>query len=131
VWRPLRWDIGVTAEIPVRLRLETGANRSTIDLGALRVPRLELHTGASESVVRLPAAGRSEVHVQCGFASVTLDVPAGVAAQIRSTMALGSTAVDEARFPRSADGWESPDFDVAPDRVHLVIEGGFGSVQVR
>jgi hypothetical protein len=130
-WRPLRWAIGVTAEIPVRLTLETGGNRSTIDLAALRVPRLELHTGASETIVRLPAGGRGDVRVECGFASVTLQVQPDVAARIRSTMAFGSTSVDESRFPRAADGWASPDFDTAANRVDLVIEGGFGSVQVR
>ncbi len=129
-WRPMRWDLGVTAEIPVDLRLETGANRSTIDLAPLRIRRLDLHTGASETNVRLPAAGQTAVRVSCGFAAVNVEVPQGVAARIHGRMALGSMQVDEARFPRSMDGWASVDYETALDRVDLAIKGGFGSVRV-
>jgi hypothetical protein len=54
-----------------------------------------------------------------------------VAARIRSNMALGSVAVDEARFPRQAPGlWASAGADTATDRVELELRGGLGSVSV-
>jgi hypothetical protein len=130
VCAPLHWDVGISAEIPVDLRLDTGANRSVVDLGALRIRRLELHTGASETIVHLPHTGITAVRVECGFASVTLHVPAGVAALIRGKMAIGATEVDETRFPREPDGWRSPDYETAVNRVYLEIDGGFGSVRV-
>jgi hypothetical protein len=129
-WTPLRWDVGVTTEIPVDLRLDTGANRSTIDLGALRVRRLELHTGASETRVRLPNSGQTAVRVECGFAKVAVEVPDGVAARIHGKVGLGALEVNRARFPRTDDGWASPDFDTAANRVDITVEGGFGSVFV-
>jgi hypothetical protein len=128
--RPLRWQVGLTSEIPVSLELHTGANRSSIDLSALRLRRLELHTGASDTRVRLPESGATEVRAEAGLASLTLEVPQGVAARIRSKMALGSATVDEARFPRAMDGWMSPDFDTAPDRVEIDVSGGLGSIRV-
>jgi hypothetical protein len=127
-WAPLRWDVGVTTEIPVDLRLDTGANRSTIDLSPLRVRRLELHTGASETRMRLPTTGQTAVRVECGFAKVTLEVPDGVAARIHGQMGLGALEVNRARFPRTDGGWASPDFDAAENRVDITVEGGFGSV---
>jgi hypothetical protein len=126
----LHWDVGVSAEIPVDLRLDTGGNRSTIDLTALRIRRLELHTGASETSLRLPAAGQTSVRVVCGLASVTVEIPLGVAARIRGRIALGSTNVHETRFPRLGDGWASADYDTATNRIDIAIEGGLGSVQV-
>lgn len=129
-WRPLRWDVGVTAEIPVDLRLDTGANRSTIDLTSLRIPRLELRTGASDTYVRLPATGQTSVRIACGLASVTVEVPRGVAARIRGTVSFGATQVDEARFPRWGDSWASPDYETALNRVDIAVEGGFGSIRV-
>jgi hypothetical protein len=129
-WAPLRWDVGVTREIPVDLRLDTGANRSTIDLGALRVRRLELHTGASETRMRLPTAGQTAVRVECGFAKVAVEVPEGVAARIHGKMGLGALEVNQARFPRIEGGWVSPDYETAPNRVDITVEGGFGSVSV-
>ncbi len=129
-WRPVRWDVGLTTEVPVDLRLDTGANRASIDLSSLRIRRLELHTGASETSVRLPAGGQSLVRVACGFASVVLEVPRGVAARIGGRIGLGSIDVDETRFARSGNGWESPDYESALDRVDIAVEGGFGSVRV-
>lgn len=132
IWwdRPLRWQLGLTDAIPVDLRLDSGANRSTVDLVSLRIRHLELHTGASETRVRLPASGVTSVHVEAGVASVTLEVPRGVAARIRSRVALGSTSVDETRFPRTFDSWQSPDYATASNRVDIHFEGGLGSLKV-
>jgi len=126
-----RWDVGLTAEVPLDLRLDTGANRSVLDLRDLRLRNLELHTGASDTRVLLPrAAGATMVRAEHGAASLTLEVPAGVAARIRSRMALGSSQVDETRFPRTLDGFESPDYATAANRIDIDISGGVGSVKV-
>ena len=125
------WDVGLTAEVPLDLRLDTGAYRGRIDLGALRLAHLELHTGASDTHIRLPAAaGMTTVRTESGAASLTLEVPAGVAARIRSRMALGSTRIDESRFPRAGEVFESADYASAANRVDIDIQGGVGSVAV-
>jgi hypothetical protein len=130
--RSYRWDVGLTGEIPLDLRLDTGVSRATIDLVDLRVRRLELHSGASETRVRLPAAaGLTAVRTETGVATLTIDVPPGVAARIRSGMALGRLRVDEGRFPRAATGWESPDLMAAANRVEIEVHGGVGSVTIR
>ena len=92
---------------------------------------LDLHTGVSETRVRLPrAAGATSVRAEPGVASVTLEVPTGVAARIRSRMALGSSRIDETRFPRVGDIYQSIDYATAANRVDIDIQGGIGSVQV-
>jgi hypothetical protein len=130
--RPFDWRLGVTGEVPLELRVETGAARATLDLEDLRVDRLDLRTGASETEVTLPrAAGATSVRVEAGAASVTINVPSGVAARIRSRMALGTTQVDQVRFPRTADGFASPDYERAEHRVDLELQGGVGTITVR
>jgi hypothetical protein len=129
--RPLQWRVGVSGEVPLDLVVEGGASRSRLDLGETRLRRLDLRTGASETRVRLPrAAGASTVRVESGAASVHLEVPQGVAARITSRMALGSSTIDQARFPRAGDAYESPDWQAAANRVEIDIQGGVGSVQV-
>ena len=131
---PYTWTMGLTAEVPLRLRVETGASDADLDLSALQVVELRLRTGASETRVTLPAAaGYTRVDAEGGAASIRFRVPDGVAARIRSTMALASSDVDTARFPRNAAGsaWESPDFESAANRVEIEARGGVGSVSVR
>ncbi len=125
------WDVGLTAEVPLDLRLEGGASRTTLDLIDLRVRNLQLQTGASETRVRLPrAAGVTTVKAETGAASLTIEVPAGVAARIRNRMAIGSSQIDEARFPRIGDIHQSVDYATAANRVDLDIQAGVGSVKV-
>jgi hypothetical protein len=131
---PFTWTMGVSGEVPLRLRVESGAADAELDLGALRLAELRLRTGASETRVNLPvAAGFTRVDAEGGAAAIRFRVPDGVAARIRSSIALGSSDVDPVRFPRSASGsgWESPDFASAANRVEIEVRGGIGSVSVR
>ncbi len=130
--RTPNWRIGLPAEVPLDLELGSGAAKVRLELGDLQVRSLKIGTGASDTRVRLPrAAGETRVRAESGAASMTFEVPDGVAARIRSKMALGSTRVDENRFPRSAAGWETPGYETAQNRVELEISGGVGSAEVR
>lgn len=130
---PFDWRIGLTAEVPLRLGLEVGAAQCEVDLSALRVEELRFKSGAAESWLTLPArAGFSRVLAEGGATAVHFRVPDGVAVRIRSAMALGTTDVDEQRFPRDPlDGWASPDFATAANRIELELRGGIGSFSVR
>lgn len=130
--RPLRWRIGVTTGAPLDLDLQCGAAKVRVDLTGVALRRLKIQTGASDTRVLLPrAAGESSVKAEGGAASLTFEVPAGVAARIKSLMVIGTTSVDESRFPKTASGrWESPDYEAAANRVELEVSGGVGSVRV-
>jgi hypothetical protein len=126
-----RWDVGLTAEVPLDLRLEGGASRATLDLIDLRVRNLQLQTGASETRVRLPrAAGVTSVRAESGAAALTFEIPTGVGVRIRNRMALGSTQIDEGRFPRVGDVYQSLDYVTAENRIDMDIQGGVGSLKV-
>ena len=129
--RRSEWEVGLTGEVPLDLRVDGGASRGVIDARDLRLRSLELHTGASDTRVLLPrAAGVTTVRAEAGAASLTFEVPPGVAAKIRSRMAIGSTKIDEARFPPVSGGYESADYASAANRVEIDIQGGVGSVKV-
>jgi hypothetical protein len=125
------WDLGLTTEVPLDVRIESGAAKATLDLGASRLRRLDIQTGASETRVVLPRnAGVTDVRAEHGAASLTFEVPAGVAARIRTRMAIGSSQIDEGRFPRSGDVYQSTDYATAANRVDLDVQGGVGSLRV-
>ena len=72
----------------------------------------------------------TNVKAEAGAASVTFEVPAGVAVRIRNRMALGSSQIDESRFPRVGDIYQSLDYATAENRIDMDIQGGVGSVKV-
>ncbi len=126
------WNVAVNAAVPLELNLDTGASDQHLDLSRTHVTKFNLNTGASSTVLILPeAAGFTEARVNSGAASVKITVPQGVSLRVTGAMGLGSLKADENRFPKTADGYESPDFQTAANRVHLTIEGGVGSVEIR
>jgi hypothetical protein len=135
-WGPGRWaqgwHFGVTGEVPLSLRVETGASRNELDLSDLRVSDLVIRSGAAETVIRLPrAAGSTRGRIDTGAASIRLFVPPDVALRIVGRMQLGTNDIDTRRFPRTTTGWSSPDFDSAANRVELAISGGLATLQVQ
>jgi hypothetical protein len=122
--------VGLTSQIPVSLRVDGGASRNELDLAELTVPELDIRTGASESRIRLPHSGVTRARVDAGAASVRIVVPEGVAARVRGRLGLGSVHVDTRRFPESAGGWASPDFESAANRAEIEVSGGVGSLRV-
>jgi hypothetical protein len=125
------WAVGLSGEIPLDLRVETGAARAHLDLSELQVRSLDLQTGASETRVRLPRnAGATSIRAETGMAALVIEVPDGVGAKIRGRITLGSNDVDQARFPKTLDGYASPDYATAANRADIEVRGGMGSVQV-
>jgi hypothetical protein len=125
------WRIALAPDLPMSVRLEGGASRSTLDLAGTRVTSLVVKTGASSTTVVLPRdVELCDVRIEAGAAQVSVEVPDGVAARIRAQMGLGSTSVDEVRFPRAGSGWASPDYDGAARRAEIHVSGGVGSVRI-
>jgi predicted membrane protein len=82
--------------------------------------------------VNLPIqAGYTRVEVESGAASVTLRVPEDVAARIKASGGLSEISVDQNRFPRTGNGYQSADYDTAANKVDILIETGVGSVKVK
>lgn len=134
-WGPgtlMNWDFRLNNNLPITLELNTGAGETNADLSELKVEDLRLKTGASSSNVTLPAAaGFTRAQVEAGVASVNLSIPSGVAARIRVRSGLSGISVDQARFPRSGDIYQSSDYDTAVNKVDLDIQTGLGSVDIR
>lgn len=131
-WQGLEWDISLNRDIPLALRLETGASQSELDLRDLKVTDLRVNTGASKTDLTLPAnAGKTDVRVELGAASLDMVVPQGVAARIRSESGAAAIEIDTARFPYSNGIYESADFPSAENKVDIMIQAGAGRVAVR
>ncbi|RPI25341.1 MAG: hypothetical protein EHM70_20200 [Chloroflexota bacterium] len=134
-WSPgysLDWSVGFNRNVPLSLNLNTGAGEARLELADLNVSDLRLQTGASSSTVTLPAhAGSTHVEVESGAAAVNLRIPEGVAARIRVRSGLAGISVDQHRFPRQGEYYQSPDYDTASNKADIFVQTGVGSVDVR
>jgi molybdopterin-binding protein len=122
----------LTDEIPLDIRLNTGASDTRLDLTDLQVTNLRIETGASATEIQLPdGVAYTKVIVKAGAASVNLKVPENVAARVRVSGGLMGATVDRERFPKSGGTYQSLDYEIALHKVEIYANVGVGSVTVR
>jgi hypothetical protein len=130
-WQGLEWNFNLNRDIPITLKLETGASQSEFDLRDVKVTDLKVSTGASKTDITLPSnAGLTNVKVELGAASLDMVVPQGVAARIRAEQGVSAIEIDKNRFPYSNGIYESADYSSAQNKVDIKIEAGAGRVAV-
>ncbi len=128
----LGWVLRLHGSVPLSLAVETGASDARLDLSELHVTDLQLEAGASSVNVTLPAqAGHTRARIEAGAASVSVQVPSGAAARVRMKGGLASIEVDQSRFPRAGDVYQSPDYDTAQNKLDVEVEAGVGSLKVQ
>ncbi|MGB7874800.1 MAG: hypothetical protein WBL25_10485 [Anaerolineales bacterium] len=130
-WQGQGWNFNLNRDIPIALKLETGASQSELDLRDLKVTDLKVSTGASKTDITLPAnAGMTTVKIELGAASLDMVVPQGVEARIRAEQGVSAIEIDTKRFPYSNGIYESADYSTAQNKVDVKIEAGAGRVAV-
>lgn len=126
-----RSELFLSRKLPLVLRFNMGACRALIDLTENKIERVEVNTGASDVTVRLPrAAGLTRAIAKGGAASIRFEVPEGVAARIVSKGGLSSINIDEKRFPKTAGGFSSTDYDSTSNKADIEIDTGVSGVSV-
>ncbi|PWB77142.1 MAG: hypothetical protein C3F07_02540 [Anaerolineales bacterium] len=126
------WRFQLTQEVPVTLRVETGASQLDMDLMDVQATHIELETGASNTNVVMPTRGASLLDLEAGAASVNIRIPEGTAARIRVKEGLTSLNVDTNRFPQlDSRLYQSANFDQSANRADINIEAGLGSITVK
>ncbi|HEY4718447.1 MAG TPA: toast rack family protein [Anaerolineales bacterium] len=126
------WDFSLNPNIPIKLKVESGASENKLDLSELQVVDLDIDTGASSTTIIMPKkAGHTKADISGGAASFDITIPKGVAAKIRVDSGLGSISVDEDRFPRVGKGYQSANYEKAANTLDLRLEIGVSSIKIR
>jgi hypothetical protein len=147
----LRWNIDLSPNIPLDLRLNGGVGVSEIDLSGVQLSRLNYNGGVGETTVSLPGNGSYSVDFNGGVGGTTvtfaegatvnasidggvgelvLDVPDNGAVRLEGEGGLGNINVVPAGFNQiSAEGtdgdrggiWETESYASADDSARITI----------
>lgn len=126
-----RWDLGLNPGIPIVLRVDGGVGRTSLDLGALKITSLQIDTGVGTLNVTTPGNGTVTMRLNGGVGSAVVNIPQGVAGRLHVNTGLGGIRVDENRFPKFGDVYQSADFASAANKIDVEIDGGIGSITIR
>lgn len=127
-----RWDIGLTPQIPLALKVDTDIGGASLNLTGLRLTSFDLDAGIGDVTISLPtSAAMTSARVDVGIGRATLEIPLHVAARIKADVGIGSLDIDKGRFPRSGDYYVSADFATAENRLELEVDVGIGGVTIK
>lgn len=125
------WDLAVTREVPVDLRVDAGVGDARFDLRNATLSRLDLRGGVGEIDVVLPARGGYVGNLDLGVGEASVTLPRGVEARLTVTVGLGGAQV-EGDWLHEGRVYTTPGYaGAAPaQRVDLTITGGIGGVEI-
>ncbi|MBI4785538.1 MAG: hypothetical protein HY782_00610 [Chloroflexi bacterium] len=126
-----RWELGLNPAVPIVLNVNGGIGRAMLDLSALNVTALSVDTGIGSLAVTTPKTGSVTMRLNGGVGSATVTIPPGVAARVRVDAGLGGINVDQARFPKSGEIYQSADYASATNKIDIEVDGGVGSINIR
>jgi hypothetical protein len=124
------WDLRVNPDVATRLRVDTGAGSTTLDLAQLRITNLDVNIGVGQTTIVLPRQGSLEARVSGGIGQTTITVPAGVAARVQASAGIGQVHVN-GNFQRQGSYYTSPGYATAEERIELDVDGGIGSITIQ
>jgi len=124
------WDLRLNNEIPLILRIKTGASSNHLDLSSLKVTYLELDTGASNSEIKFADSASIRAKIHAGAASIKLLIPQSIGTRIKSDTVLTSSNLMELGFRKEKDVYTSKNYPTAETRVNLDLDVGVSSLRV-
>jgi hypothetical protein len=156
----LRWDVRLSPDVPLRLKIDGGVGPSHLDLTGLNLTRVEVDGGVGENHLTLPdsdalyqaevdgGVGATSIHlpadapvklsVDGGVGAVKMYVPEEAAVRITVDGGLGDVRVPEYftqvkskdEFISKSGVWETPNYNTSAKRIDLDYDGGVGSLTV-
>jgi hypothetical protein len=124
------WDLRLSRNIPIDLRVDTGVGRATLDLADLNLTNLMMNTGVGQTTVSVPASGRVQAQVSGGVGETIIEIPSRMSARIRVNGGLGDVSVDGA-YRQEDRVYTSTNYATAQDRIDIQVNGGVGRIVVR
>jgi hypothetical protein len=156
----LRWDIGLSPNVPLDLNIHGGVGVAKLDLSGLQLKRLKIDNGVGESQLTLPVMPTAyNVDINGGVGETTINVPESAAVHMKVNGGVGSIKIrlpettaarveiqggisDSKLAPRftrvkntgdfiSSSGiWETAGFALSSQQVIISFHGGVGDLKV-
>lgn len=144
------WDLALTDEIPLDLKISLSVGESVLDLSELDVSALDLSIGVGETTVTLPVGayqakvnggvgqtsieipteGQIQLKVDGGVGEIVIYLPEDMAAKINVDRGVAGLSVP-AGFDKNKDTYTSSGFDDAENYVEIDIDQGVGNIVIR
>ena len=124
------WDIHLGNKLPMELKVQMGAGRSTLRLSDLPITKFDLQMGAGAATTDLRGDWKNnlDAHIQGGVGSATVFLPKNVGVEVHANGGLGS--VNAHGMMKDGDRYVNEAYGKSPITLELHVEGGVGSIDL-
>ncbi len=124
------WNLRLNNEIPLTLKIETGASSNYLDISSLEVTYLELKAGASKNEIKFGSLSSIQANIKAGVSRIELFAPRSIGIRIEANTALTSNNFNKLGLVKQGDVYTSRDYSIAETRLDLELDVGISSVTV-
>jgi len=125
--------IYLSRNIPIAIKLNSGATKNKLNLQELQISSLVIHSGASDVVTTFGSKQKlADVNIETGAASVVLNIPksSGVKATLNGGLSSYNLSSDF-EFTKSGDTNTSANYDASTNRINITVRSGATSVSIK
>jgi hypothetical protein len=119
------WDLGLSPQVPIDLKVDVGAGEANLDL-----THVQVNMGVGETTLTLPSQGQFQAVVDGAIGQTTLVIPQGMAARITVDTGLASSQLPSG-YQKQDNVYTSPNFESADNRVEIKADQAIGNLVVR
>ncbi|UCB51894.1 MAG: hypothetical protein JSV10_07860 [Candidatus Zixiibacteriota bacterium] len=131
LWGRKNWEIRLTERIPIDLTVYVKTGDADLDLSGLQVRILDLETRTSNARVKISnLVDEVSARIESRTSKVSVSLPEDMALRIENHSNLSSTSFSWFTLEETDDGYETPNFDQAPRRLTLYLEGSLTKLKI-
>jgi hypothetical protein len=124
------WDLGITTQVPIDLRVDLGAGDAQVDLSGLDISQLGVDLGVGRAVVQLPDQSDFSARIDGAIGQILVEVPRGQALRVRADTGLANIAVPN-DFQEQDGVYTSPNYAGAENQIELSVDQAIGNITIR
>ncbi len=118
------WDIKLTDRIPLILKVDTKAAKADFDLSGLKVEEFDLEAQASKVDLKIGSLlNEVSCRIDAKAAKLSISFPEDLGLRIENHAKMSTTSFSHLSLKEIEDGYETPDFEKAPRKLILYLEG--------
>jgi hypothetical protein len=126
-----RWDIRLTDQVPLELKIKFGAGEGDLDLRGLNLKSLEINMGVGELKLDLSGERKEnlDVRIDGGIGEGTIYLPENIGVRVKVNGGIGS--VNAGTLHKSDHHYTNDAYGKAPVTINIDVEAGIGSINLR
>jgi hypothetical protein len=124
------WDLRLSDQVPMYLRLDMGAGTTDLQLAGLALTGLEVSLGAVQGTLDLSGdwASDLDIAIDTGAADFSVRLPSEVG--VRVEVEAGPTAIDARGLTKAGNVYTNAAYGVSPVTLRINLEAGIGRLSL-